>query len=103
MATTTPATGPAAAAGPSPAPAPLTRTQIAIGEGMLDLAIGIHSDVDRACQAMASLLELLQGCAEGYEITASYLLELLAPVHGQMETAAGDMLTLINPGKWIEP
>ncbi len=102
MATTTPETGPAAAAGPTPAIAPLTPGEIATGEAMYELASGAHADVDRACNAMASLMELLQGCNDGYSITASYLVELLTPVHGCMETAAVDMLTLLKADNWID-
>lgn len=53
----------------------------------------VQADAQRTCSALASVMELLQGCDPAHQITTGHLLALLEPVWGGLETVCGDLAT----------
>lgn len=53
----------------------------------------VHADAERTSAALASVIELLQGCDPHHQITTGRLLALLEPVAGGLESVCGDLGT----------
>lgn len=59
----------------------------------LDLLAGVHADAQRTCLALASVMELLQGCDPAHQVTTGRLLALLEPVWGGLDSVCNDLAT----------
>jgi len=63
----------------------------------LELLHDVRIDADRVNAALASVMELLQGCNPGYTLSASNLESLLEPVWAGLDTLCGDLRTVDKP------
>lgn len=59
----------------------------------LDLLAGVHADAQRTCLALASLMELLQGCPADHSLTAGGLRSLLEPIWSGLDSVCMDLGT----------
>jgi hypothetical protein len=59
----------------------------------LELLHGVRLDAERVNSALASLVELLQGCNPANTLNAGNLASLLEPVWAGMDTLCGDLRT----------
>lgn len=62
----------------------------------LDLLAGVHADAQRACLALASVMELLQGCPADHSLTAGGLRSLLEPIWSGLDSVCMDLGTATN-------
>ena len=62
----------------------------------LDLLAGVHADAQRACLALAGVMELLQGCPADHSLTAGGLRSLLEPIWSGLDSVCMDLGTATN-------
>lgn len=55
-------------------------------------------DAERVNAALASVMELLQGCTPDHQLTAGNLFALLEPVCAGLDTLCGDLRTVDKQG-----
>lgn len=60
----------------------------------LELLHDVRRDAERVNAALASVMELLQGCKPDHALTAGNLEALLEPVWAGMDTLCGDLRTV---------
>ncbi len=58
-----------------------------------ELLHDVRLDAERVNAALASLMELLQGCGPGHTLSAGNLQSLLEPVWAGLDTLCGDLRT----------
>lgn len=58
----------------------------------------LQADAERASQALASLVELLQGCPPDHQISTGRLLALLEPVAGGLDVLSCDLTAIQHQG-----
>lgn len=60
----------------------------------LELLHDVRLDAERVNAALASVIELLQGCNPGHTLSARNLESLLEPVWAGLDTLCGDLRTV---------
>ena len=60
----------------------------------LELLHDVRLDAERVNAALASVIELLQGCNPGHTLSARNLESLLEPVWSGLDTLCGDLRTV---------
>lgn len=53
----------------------------------------VHSEAEQARDALAAVVQLLQGCNPTHQVPAGSLARLLAPVWAQLDQVCGDLAT----------